>query len=94
MLGVPEKVKRLAKEGHIIFSDHFYFEQEISVADVENILINGYYYEKEKDETKQTKYKYIVHGDTMSGFPAIVVGKIVRFEAENVFVITAFLRRK
>ena len=64
------------------------------MADIENANLNAYFCEKQKDEMKQAKYKYCIYGDSLSGNPIVVVGKIMSIDEEMFFVITAYVRRK
>ena len=64
------------------------------MADIENAILNAYFWETHKDEMKQVKYKYCIYGDSLGGNPIVVMGKILNFDDEVFFVITAYVRRK
>jgi len=90
---VPPKIISLVKRGKVVFSQHFTYDKDVSIADVENAIFNAYYCERQKDELKQAKYKYCIYGNSVKGDPIIVVGKVVTIEEEVFFVITAYVRR-
>lgn len=90
---VPFKILSLVKRNKIIFSRHFVYDKNLSVADVENAILNAFYCEKQKDALKQAKYKYCIYGPSVTGDPIVVVGKIITIEENVFFVITAYVRR-
>jgi hypothetical protein len=91
---VPQKIKSLIRQNKTIFSQHFVYDKDLSVPDVENAILNAYFCEKQKDEMKQAIYKYCIYGDSLSGKPIVVMGKIMSIDEEEFFVITAYVRRK
>lgn len=90
---VPPTVRRLVEQGRIMASDHFHREQEISIFDAEHAILNAYYCEKQRDELRQARYKYIIYGDSLAGSPIAVVGKVVTLEERVFFIITAYFLR-
>lgn len=90
---VPVKILSLIKRNKVIFSRHFVYDKNLSVADVENAILNAYYCEKRKDELRQARYKYCIYGHSIKGESIVVVGKIINFEEHVFFVITAYVRR-
>lgn len=56
---VPHKIISLVRQNKTVFSSHFVYDKNLSVADVETAILNAYFCEKQKDEMKQAKIQVL-----------------------------------
>ena len=91
---LPREIAELISKGEIVYSEHYRNEMEVSVEDILFCLLeSAYFVQKQKDEKIQSKYKWIIYGESLAGQPMRVVGKIIIIEKKKFFIITAFLER-
>lgn len=88
---VPDNIINLVKTDKVIFS----FKAELALAngrydyyDFLNSILKGTIKKKEKDEQKQSRYKYTIIGPALDGSMLYSCGKIVQDEEKIYFVIT------
>ena len=62
-------------------------EDNLSIFDVESIVLSGKIYERQKD-TETTEWKYLITGETLAGEEATIVGKLS--PTEKLVIITVY----
>jgi hypothetical protein len=88
---VPEEIIYLIERDLFLFSQKA--EQllefgQFSFEDLKHSLLNGYVRKKERDETREARYKYTIIGPARSGEAIYSCGKIVRRQGKQYFIIT------
>jgi len=88
---VPDNIKKLIENDQVFFSwkaetllENGYYEYE----DFVNSILFGDVKKKEKDEKKQSKYKYTIIGPALDGQMIYSCGKIIERDDKHFYVIT------
>ncbi len=91
MKKVPGKILKLVKDQHIILSAKARGELDSGFFDTDDLIysiVYGQVVKKEKDEYKDSQYKYTIIGPSRSGAFIYSCGKIVKLLEKKYFIIT------
>lgn len=88
---VPKQIIKLSKERLVLFSGKAQHQLDIGIFDTDDLIhsiIHGKVMKKEKDERKESLYKYTIIGPSLSGTSIYSCGKIVKLLKKTYFIIT------
>ena len=88
---VIDRLRDAIRAGHYVVSFHAaneFEDDEISIFDVENVILTGQIVERQRDAQTRAR-KYVISGETLDGAPAQCVVKIGA--TGKVVIITAWL---
>lgn len=79
---VPSQIVELVTHGKMVLSEKARRQADsypwFTTVDLENSIIHGRVIKKEKDERKESKYKYVIVGPAINGSPVYSCGKVVK----------------
>lgn len=87
---VPERIRALVRQGHVVLSSkarRCLADDNLSLEDLDASILNGHVVKKETDETGQSHYKYVIIGPALDGRPVYSCGKII--DGIIYFIVTA-----
>ena len=88
---VPKQIIRLVKEHCVLFSGKAQDELDAGIFDTDEVIhsiMRGKVTKKEKDELKESQYKYTIVGPSYSGKPIYSCGKVIKLLRKAYFIIT------
>lgn len=89
---VPSQIVELVKQGKLVLSGKARRQADanprLTTEDLENSIIHGTILKKERDERKETQYKYVIAGPAINGMLVYSCGKIVKRGFQFYFVLT------
>ncbi|MBU1121306.1 MAG: hypothetical protein KKF54_01225 [Candidatus Omnitrophica bacterium] len=91
MKAVPTQLKDLVRSHRVILSEKARHQLDLGKFDTNdliNSILRGKIIKKEKDEQRESQYKYTVVGPSHSGTHIYSCGKVVKLIKKNYFVIT------
>jgi len=91
MQPTPNNIVELVKDLRVVLSGKARGQLDKGEFDTDDLIhsiVHGSVVKKEKDETKQSRYKYTIIGPSQSGTQVYSCGKPVRLMGEVYFVIT------
>lgn len=91
MKRVPKQIVKLVKEHQILLSQKARHELDIGDFDTDDLIYSilyGKVVKKERDERKESQYKYTIIGPSCSGVFIYSCGKIIKLLKKTYFIIT------
>lgn len=91
MRRVPKQIAELAKQRQVLFSAKARHQLDVgnfNTDDLIHSILCGRVVKKERDERKESQYKYIIVGPSCSGASVYSCGKIVKLLKKTYFIIT------
>jgi len=88
---VPKQIASLVKRHQVLFSGKARHQLDVGNFDTDDLIcsiLHGEVVKKEKDERKESQYKYTIIGPSRSGKPIYSCGKIVKLLEKTYFIIT------
>lgn len=91
MKAVPKQIARLVKEHRLLLSAKARHQADVGFFDTDDLvysIIHGKVVKKERDERKESQYKYTIIGPSSSGGSIYSCGKIIKLLEKTYFIIT------
>lgn len=91
MRTVPKQIASLVKHRQVLFSAKARHQLDMGDFDTDDLIhsiLYGQVVKKEKDERKESQYKYTIIGPSHSGDSIYSCGKIVKLLEKTYFIIT------
>lgn len=91
MRKVPKQITELVKYRQVLFSAKARHQLDVghfNTDDLIHSIVRGKVVKKERDEQKESQYKYTIIGPSCSGASIYSCGKIVKLLRKAYFIIT------
>ena len=92
MAPVPKQIVSLVEHHQILLSKKARHQLDIGKIDTDDLthsILYGKVVKKERDERKESKYKYTIIGPSHSGTSVYSCGKIIKLLKRTYFIITS-----